>query len=450
MSSPESANRSRFHPVATAIYGLLWIAAVGLGQGDPAGGDSVLRLYEPETSAARVIDRDLLLGVATSTPNRDSRDAEPETHPKPTGLLALLLLPGLDPMLAQAIEIETDLLERRSESAADIDRLRVLARLAMLRSLAGSDPEPPLSHPLPEALATDLAALFPRDGFPKEGSASVLADPGGLLAAAMRIDPEGWLELEVARRRALATARAEHAAAIEARQEESATTQLARVCALVGGQAVLVLAGILAAFRLSTRDRISPGIGATWDLTTGLGVWIRADFWHRLYYLALSQWDAVAAPAQGLPSFLYEWGGLISLLPLAWLVHRHLLAPAPDLDAFGIGGRRPPARRVAQVLAVAIAADLAGILPLTALGESLGDPSHWSEGIDEVLLWGSSGQLFSTGVDYIVWTPLFEEVAFRGVLFLSLRPRLGFAGAAAVSALSSAPSTSIPCRGGWR
>ena len=39
-----------------------------------------------------------------------------------------------------------------------------------------------------------------------------------------------------------------------------------------------------------------------------------------------------------------------------------------------------------------------------------------------------------SSLDYVVWVPAFEELAFRGLLFFSLRKRLGVWGAALVSA----------------
>ena len=98
------------------------------------------------------------------------------------------------------------------------------------------------------------------------------------------------------------------------------------------------LAGLVVlATRLRSLLPRAEGAGARppWSLADGLGVLVRGDFWSRLYLVAVVQLEspiggeALASSASTVAlDWLYGWGTLFSSLPLAWLVWRHLLAPA--------------------------------------------------------------------------------------------------------------------------
>jgi membrane protease YdiL (CAAX protease family) len=57
---------------------------------------------------------------------------------------------------------------------------------------------------------------------------------------------------------------------------------------------------------------------------------------------------------------------------------------------------------------------------LTALGVT----SHWADGFLEDFLWGSPTTVLAGTIDGVVWAPIFEELAFRGLLYPTLRLRL--------------------------
>jgi membrane protease YdiL (CAAX protease family) len=57
-------------------------------------------------------------------------------------------------------------------------------------------------------------------------------------------------------------------------------------------------------------------------------------------------------------------------------------------------------------------------------GTRLGVPTHWTDGFQERLLWGTRGELLSDIVDSCLFAPLIEEPLFRGVLYGTLRLRL--------------------------
>lgn len=131
-----------------------------------------------------------------------------------------------------------------------------------------------------------------------------------------------------------------------------------------------------------------------------------------------------------------DWGSILASLPLLWLAWRHLLHPAtgPLLAPFGIGPHRPRLGSLAGITLAAAALNLAFGHALSWGFWSLGFEGHWTEGIDEALIWGDRLDALRTSLDYVVCTPMIEEFTFRGLLFFSLRRRLGPWAAAVVSA----------------
>ena len=72
----------------------------------------------------------------------------------------------------------------------------------------------------------------------------------------------------------------------------------------------------------------------------------------------------------------------------------------------------------------ALAIDLLGTHALAWATWALGFGSSWAEGFDELLVWGTNLDALATAMAYILWAPGMEELAFRGVLYYSLRHRL--------------------------
>jgi hypothetical protein len=59
--------------------------------------------------------------------------------------------------------------------------------------------------------------------------------------------------------------------------------------------------------------------------------------------------------------------------------------------------------------------------------------AHWTEWFDRDLAWGTTLEAASSVVGGVVLAPLVEEVAFRGLLYATLRRRLGWLAAALLS-----------------
>ncbi len=123
-------------------------------------------------------------------------------------------------------------------------------------------------------------------------------------------------------------------------------------------------------------------------------------------------------------------------LPLLALAYIHLLRPA-GLDfqsGFGLYLDRARVGRLATAVLAAVAAGLWGEWIMGRTADWLGLTNHWTEWFDPNLVWASGSALTVSLVEYVIFAPIFEEIAFRGLLYAILRRRLSFAPAALLSA----------------
>ena len=419
---PPTSRGGRFAPESTLAFALLWLAVVFYGWSPLVDHDPTVWLRYPESSAERLAARDLELSEGL------------EEAPAPLRPLLADLYGSRDEALDAAIDVHRDVID--ALDSQDVAARASVLRLALLLADAGEGDEA-------------LEALEDDD------------DPGmrELFAAALehRIDPaqeEAILDrfaaaglsqeyLDLATRwianAAGDSARADAAGArIRARGRRVASRSLW----LLASNALLVALGAgLAILRVPRlRELLGARTTPPWSFADGIGVFVRGDFWNRLYFVLVmwlfdQPWGArlTETPAGEL---LQTWGSLLACLPLLWLVHRHLLAPR-RAGAVRVFGLRPGWRGAGAILGIsltAIAVDLAGTQALGWATWGLGVSSSWSEGFDEVLVWGTSVQAFLTSMDYVLWAPASEELAFRGILYFSLRHRLPPVAAAAVTA----------------
>jgi membrane protease YdiL (CAAX protease family) len=393
-AAPSLRRTGRFDPWKTGVWALLWLAIIVTGWSPLVESTPTSWLHYPVDSAERITTRDLELAEAI------------ERAPGVERALLQALFGTLDEALEGSTEIQRELVsglaEGRvfSDDPAALDRAR--ARLSLLLAETGS---------LEEALATAV----------------------------------GWYSDRARIARAERAGESEAASAIETQLVERGRRWKRRSVAVFGANIALVgLGAAVLATRLRRVRELFGGNPAPppWTLEDGLGVFVRGDCWNRLYFLAIGYLDRIPLVGPQLASstaaeLLQTWATLFASLPLVWLVGRHLLAPARRPAALVFGLRRPGLglARIARVGLAAIAIDLVGTYALGWTTWGLGVHSDWAEGFDEMLVWGSPGQALLTSADYVLWAPLMEELAFRGVLYFSLRHRLGPTHAALLTAV---------------
>jgi membrane protease YdiL (CAAX protease family) len=103
-------------------------------------------------------------------------------------------------------------------------------------------------------------------------------------------------------------------------------------------------------------------------------------------------------------------------------------------SAFGLLPGRDRLVAVAWVALALVGLQLAGEGLIGAALNALHLSSHWADGLQDDLIWGSRTLVARETIDSGLWAPFGEEVAFRGVLYPALRTRFSVAGAAALSA----------------
>lgn len=244
--------------------------------------------------------------------------------------------------------------------------------------------------------------------------------------------PAGWfadaLVARLARRSGDAIARQQAESAIEARGRallgrwraiEAAGLLLAAAGLASVGLMLLTHADLrLAGARMPEGFSIAEGYalfvrGALGFLVAGagLGLLIPED----------SGLDALTGPASVAPILVYA----------AWYLRSRGLS---FTAAFGLSLARNRVATAAWVTLALVGLQFAGETLMGAVLDALHLSSHWADGLQENLIWGSWGLVARETVGSALWAPLGEEVAFRGVLYAALRSRIGVAPAAAISA----------------
>jgi hypothetical protein len=123
-------------------------------------------------------------------------------------------------------------------------------------------------------------------------------------------------------------------------------------------------------------------------------------------------------------------------LPLLALAYIHLLKPA-GLDfqsGFGLRLERAQLGRLVGAVLAVVAAGLWGEWVMERAADAFNLTNHWTEWFDPNLVWASGSALTVSLLEYVVFAPIFEEIAFRGLLYAILRRRLSFVPAALLSA----------------
>lgn len=192
------------------------------------------------------------------------------------------------------------------------------------------------------------------------------------------------------------------------------TLKWARGLAAAVGLGALILVAWLA----RNRPDLDVGVIAIpspWTPQTGFGVLVRAAFFGLLILIAFE----LVRETTNVPTPLFL-ETLAASVPLFLLVRRHLARPnrLEVLDVVGF-----PATRSVVVLATAglFALDQLGGRALANAALSMGAVEPWTFQVDADSLWSSDLAFVLSAVDAVLFGVLAREIAFRGVLFPSLR-----------------------------
>lgn len=416
-----------FTKLHTALYLMAWVLVMAQGWGAYIGSNPTAQLHDPGQTSARIANRDLQLAASAKRAGQFNGFTS-LIHDSPEDVLETSIWNHYDVLRVVA---ESDDNTEQAVHASDLTNIRLTILLAQAgrineargRILKIRDP----------SLRAAVTTLY--------GEAPSLSDQQrlGAMAELSTAGIEEWM-LERVVFRAMSNLREDlrEESIDEVGVAPNVTRQFGHD-ALAAVHLLLVSLGVFLLFppffRIFAGDSHA-SFGSPWSASLGWAVIIRADFWNRLYFFSLHKFGIAFDHPSWLSPF-YTWGTVIASLPMLWLIYRHLGSGsrAGVAKIFGIDLASVRSAGIARLATAAVAIDFMGI---TAIGWGLywlGVSGVWSEGLDEALIFGTAIEATMSSLDYVVWTPLFEEILFRGLLFFTLRRRMGGVQAAASSSL---------------
>jgi membrane protease YdiL (CAAX protease family) len=269
-----------------------------------------------------------------------------------------------------------------------------------------------------------------------QGERISIEEEQGLQAELAELLPAGWFYDRLAIR--LARQAGDHAllASVEAASTERAEALLWRSRALAATELAVMLVGgtvlVSAWLRRCRTDvlRVGPAsLPPRWPGGVGAAVLLRGGAIGAVLTVAFlfAAIDYSSLRVLAIP---------LTNLPLLLLARRHLLKPAGlgFAEGFGLKPARRDLPRFATVVPAIMAAGLLGEWVLGKVIESLSLSSHWTEWFDADLVWAPPSVMSISLLEYVIFAPVFEELAFRGLLFAILRRRYGWERSALISA----------------
>lgn len=169
-----------------------------------------------------------------------------------------------------------------------------------------------------------------------------------------------------------------------------------------------------------------------WGFYEGLAVMVRAAVLGLLIAIVLQ----ILAQHFFRPGLLALWSTLFASLPMLWLIRRRLLSPrAMSLrQGFGIKIRQMGVGRFISITLVFLTLEWLGMMLISWVTWKLGLAEQWTEGINERMFFAPNETVLLSAVNMVLWAPIFEEIGFRGLLYTTLRSRLGVWAAIVLSA----------------
>jgi hypothetical protein len=234
--------------------------------------------------------------------------------------------------------------------------------------------------------------------------------------------PRDWFTDTLVRRLATRVDDPALQADAEATLEARGRALLGRVRGLTVTGVGMFLVAVVLLRRLSRSPRgarvAEAPLPPLWRGADGLGLFFRAAFAYLLMPAAL----VVLLPRTPATTVAM---GLLGGAPMLWWIHRYLHARGESLrEAFGLRVRQGQALRVIGWGIVLLGISMAGESLLSMGLTTVGVTSHWADGFLEEFLWGPPTTVAAGTIDGVLWAPVFEELAFRGLLYPTLRLRL--------------------------
>ena len=398
-------------PWVTAVYGAVAGAYLGFAV-FTAPSSPLERLEQPEESLERLVTREMDLRAAV-------RQA-PEWKRAMYRALA-----GSDDTLADAIAWYDELIGAGPSPIAQLYHVVLIAESGQIGRLN--------SAIVPWEFQGESAfrvAKWVRAGY-LGGELDQESARGFLMEIRSELPP-GWfadiLAARVAAKLGDRAAPQEAEAAIVAR----GAALLDRWIGLIAVQLTLLAVGAVVLGRI-LRRRMTVAVGEAplppvWTARDGYGLFIRGVFGFLLIGFAAtfplpkaSPYSAVATLAAG--------------MPLVWWTYRYLSARGTSLSvAFGLKLPAGGLWRVVEATSVVIGLSVLGEAVIAIVSGALNYKPHWADGLLENMLWGPPWLVACEMLDSAVWAPLIEELAFRGVLYATLRMTVGVWPAVGLSA----------------
>jgi membrane protease YdiL (CAAX protease family) len=422
-TTDQPSTARRFHPSVTVLFTVLLVAAGALFLWIASHEEAWLEgLEQPMALAAQYFDHEL-----------DMADVPPETAGWARTLKQLVTLPASD-IQDEAIRSFASLLDAHEAGVVEATAAQALlveGRLVLVLAEARKHSYfqmrlDTLSERGPEAERLAAVVRFAyglSDERPSEGEWEA--------ALALLRDPERpahtWATDRLASRVLPRLGREADGRAAEARIVERGTRTQARALGLSGIYIALGLAGLaFGATRLLSREplpKLSSGSGsAPWSTAEGYAMVVRSGVFGLLAYIAYSMFVLFLPQpvSRSLPL-----GTLIGSLPmlyyLAWRVPAVHGIRLVELFGFRL---EAPATALLIVSLVLIGLEQLLTTATGMLAGSLGE-WHWYEGVQAELLRGGPGEVIRLFVETVIWAPLLEEIACRGLIYTTLRTRLG-------------------------
>lgn len=370
------------------------------------------RLEQPEESLERLVTREMDLRAAV----RQAPEWKRVIH---------TTLAGGDDTLADAIAWYDELIGAEASPVAQLYRVVLVAEDGQIDRLS--------AVLVPWEFQGESA--FRMAKWVRAGYLGLALDQESARSLLMEIRSElspGWfadiLAARVAAKSGDRTAQQEAEAAIGAR----GAALLDRWIGLALAQAALLAVGAVVLGRIvSRRTTVTVGeapLPPVWTTQDGYGLFIRGVFGFLLIGLAATFPFPKASPYSGIAT-------LAAGMPLVLWIGRYLSVRGMSFPAtFGMKLPTGGLWRVAEATSVVIGLSVLGETAIMLVSGALNYKSHWADGLLENVLWGPPWLVACEVLDSTLWAPLIEELAFRGVLYATLRTTVGVWPAVGLSA----------------